>query len=121
MREGLIAALHYQIAIINFCLSQVGKDMRIAQQMNLLPARQLTLARAKITDGSALARQVRVGTTDSANYYFLMFTDAIGILVPRSTMRPPRKRRRTRRAISHASYSSLRGKQPARQTARATR
>ena len=37
----------------------------------------------------------------------------------RSTTRPPRKRRRTRRATSHASYSSLRGRQPARQTARA--
>ena len=34
-------------------------------------------------------------------------------------MRPPRKTRRTRRAISHASYSSLRGRQPAWQTARA--
>ena len=40
---------------------------------------------------------------------------------PRSTMRPPRKSRRARRAISHASYSSLRGRQPAWQTARASR
>ncbi len=40
---------------------------------------------------------------------------------PRSTTRPPRKSRRTRRAISHASYSSLRGRHPAWQTARATR
>ena len=36
---------------------------------------------------------------------------------PRSTMRPPRKSRRTRLAISHASYSSLRGRHPAWQTA----
>ena len=40
---------------------------------------------------------------------------------PRSTMRPLRKSLRTRRAISHASYSSLRGRHRARHTARATR
>src|SRR5262249_25669693 len=40
---------------------------------------------------------------------------------PRSTTRPPRKRRRARRATSQASYSSLRGRQPAPQTARAMR
>ena len=39
----------------------------------------------------------------------------------RSTMRPPRNRRRTRRATSHASYSSLRGRHPAWHTARPTR
>ena len=40
---------------------------------------------------------------------------------PRSTMRPLRKSLRTRRAISHASYSSLGGRHRARHTARATR
>ena len=35
---------------------------------------------------------------------------------PRSTTRPPRNRRRTLRATSHASYSSFRGNRPARQT-----
>src|SRR5215831_8434114 len=36
-------------------------------------------------------------------------------------MRPPRNSRRTRRAVSQASYSSLRGRHPAWQTARPTR
>src|SRR4051794_27951644 len=40
---------------------------------------------------------------------------------PRSITRPPRKRRRTRLAISHVSYSSFRGRHPARQAARPTR
>ena len=39
---------------------------------------------------------------------------------PRSTTRPPRKRRRTRLAISQASYSSFRGRHSAWHTARAT-
>ena len=38
---------------------------------------------------------------------------------PRSSTRPPRNSRRTRRAISHASYSSFRGRQPAWHTVRA--
>ena len=38
----------------------------------------------------------------------------------RSTTRPPRKRRRARRATSHDSNSSLRGRQSAEHTARAT-
>ena len=39
----------------------------------------------------------------------------------RSTTRPPRKRRRTRRATSQASNSSFRGRQPAPHTTRAIR
>src|SRR6185295_5677619 len=39
---------------------------------------------------------------------------------PRSITRPPRNCRLTRRAISHASYNSLRGRHRPRQTARAS-
>src|SRR5258705_12597106 len=48
--------LHDQIAIIYSWFAQIGEDVRVTQQVNLFPPRQFALARAKIADGSALAR-----------------------------------------------------------------
>jgi hypothetical protein len=45
--------------------------MRIAEHMNFFAAWQFTFAGAKVTDGPALTRQVRIGAADSPNNHFL--------------------------------------------------
>src|SRR5687768_17371637 len=76
--------------------------------MNLLPARQFTLAGAEIAYGAALARQVRVCSTNSTNYYVLFFTYAIVV----SHRLNPRTWTRVRQKGRHRHFDQNQGNTP---------